>query len=473
MKLFDNRGAFALPKKKMIILLGTVLGVALIAWGLLMVMVFGKGKLPKLSGKDNRKETHIIPDGYKEIYQLKKVLTLSEDGDVIESLEYEFDECGRIASEKKEKKEKVLGYLGYAEQEKEESLYTYEYNSDGKLIKKTQEHTRYFTDGDTLYWWKNEEYVYDAKGVLIEETVTTEDQKDEYWYNYNLDGKKTTDVEHHKNRSEGWGRTTFYNDEGNPLRTYSYDDGQQWAYTLRLKNWIEQEWFYSDEGLLIEEDEYIYTSFGGDERSFYVQKTIYEYDSSGKMIRKKLYSDEELLALSDWSEEGKALFYDTSYAVSDEGTLYLKEEQWLNEKGEVVRSRKYNPYGLKSSENEYELDENGFVTKDLYYSCGEFSQWLEYEYNDPSLKVWTVMYKKNENGTVFLKTEREFFTEADGTILLVKYLTYDANGERNGYYGYYYTFDKNGNPRMRITIVDGKEYISETREYERFLIPVE
>lgn len=362
MKYFDNRGALTLTKKKLIILLGAVLGVALITWSILMVSIFRKGKEGREGGK--------VPDGYKEIYLLTKETHLTPDGEV-------------------------------------ESCYSYEYDGNGNKIREVYE---CFRDGEKDYW-QTKEYEYDSAGLVTKETIT---------------GKDTNSTQYEYT----------YDQKGNMIRETSTSENGR----------ILSEWTYSDDGLLLK-----YTSDWYDymKRHISYDKDIYEYDDTGRLIKEQNYRCDELIKTVTYPEPGKRMTYKYRYDEGSEDAPpeYLELEEWLDENENVLKELKYT-------------------------SSGKLTDSGEYEYTEQSLKAETYARKvsKDKNGETTYETNREFYVGYDDTVLISKEIRKDyKTGEESGYY---YTFDKNGNPVARTDYdSDGTSFISNKREYKRFVVP--
>ena len=441
MKHFDNRGALAFTKKKLIIVLGAVLGVALIAWGVLMVCIFGKGK---------NKDSHEIPDGYREVYRISKCIHLLEDGTIDWIEKYTYDEMGRETSVK----EYAGGVRLYRESHKK-------YDENGNLIE-------YCTDicNDYGRAIRKTVYTYDSNGTLRNETMCDESGYMGHEYIYNAEGIM---IEKHVQplghvHDEG---NYYYDDKGRLLRKTRYAESGEGE--------LVRECTYSESGLLLEDTEYpVYPD------SYTACRTIYEYDSSERMVRKQTYHDNLLVEEVICDEEGK----NTTYKLSDEdeyeGIWYRAYDEWFDEKGESIHRISYAPDGRVEDEYtcEREYNESGRLTKRIYRDGdGQITSWEELEYNELSEEYGRYLksVSKWPDGTVLSGTDYEYIRNSSGEVVLIKEKHYGFGKDNEMYKdnGMYYRIDENGNRTMQIIYDYGSEYVSEIREYERFVIPVD
>ena len=377
MKLFDNHGALTLTKKKLLILLGVVLGVALITWGVLMVSIFHKGK--------KKDETIKVPDGYKGIYLLTKRTKLSAvDGSVSEVETYEYDEFGRIIRDRIE----YADSGGFFEDIMAVYVvYTYMYDENGRLKQDIYER---FEDGEIVSVnTMTTEYEYNSIGLVTKVTITD-------GLGYNVISEKT------------------YSEDG-LLLTYEIN------YNWEINNSI--------------------------------VKHFYQYDESGQRVKEEFYENDILETTVNYPEPGHRMTYQWKYDEESENPTFewLIREEWLDEQGNVLIYKSY-------------LED------------GELYDWLEHEYADVSAKeracIKTV--RKDKDGIGFYETNREFYVKPDNSVLTVKELSTYPDKKNSGEYGFYYTFDENGNPAMKINVNwNGTTYVSEKREYTCVAVPNE
>lgn len=418
MKLFDNHGALTLTKKKLIILLGVVLGVALITWGVLMVSIFHKGKA---KNKDRK-----VPAGYKEVYLLTKRTDLDDVGGVYKCWKYEYDDRGRLVRESEDE---------YWNDDISSDVCTYEYDENGRQKQKTCEH--YLNDEKCS--WQIWEYEYNSEGLVAAKTYT-EDRNgfgNSYTrrnvYSYNQKGIKVRETFSAPEFTEDF----FYNDDGNLLREMYYTPS---GIEVPVK-----ECTYSEDGLILTEYEY-----RDDGLREICDRTIYEYDASGTLINKQYYKNEKPTVTVTCPEPGKRMTYMYKYEneYDENPHKYLSTEEWLDEQENVLKCIRYD-------------------------GSGEFYGIVEYEYSEQSLKAKTYAKKVaiDGNGKVMYETNREFYVKPDNSVSILKETFYHPEtGEETGYY---YTLTNNGYPSTLIEISsDGNTYVDEKWEYTRFVVPI-
>lgn len=420
MKLFDNHGALTLTKKKLIILLGVVLGVALITWGVLMVSIFHKGK-----AKDKDRK---VPAGYKEVYLLTKRTDLDDVGGVYKCWKYEYDDLGRLVRESEDE---------YWDDDISSDVCTYEYDENGRQKQKTCEHYL----NDEKYSWQIWEYEYNSEGLVAAKTYT-EDRNgfgDSYTrrnvYSYNQKGIKVRETFSAPEFTEDF----FYNDDGNLLRAVYYTPS---GIEVPVK-----ECTYSEDGLILTEYEYLHN---GLMEICDTGSTIYEYDASGTLINKQHYRNEKPTVTVTCPEPGKRMTYMYKYEneYDENPHKYLSTEEWLDEQENVLKCISYDDSGEL-----YRID--------------------EYEYSEQSLKAKTYAktVAKDEDGKVLYEINREFYVKPDNSASILKETDYYPETDKET--GYYYTLTNNGYPSTLIVInSDGNTYVDEKWEYTRFVVPI-
>ena len=425
-----------LSKKGFVILFGSVLGVALIVWVVLIFGIFRKDKNEKkipewvTSGKAQTYELPDVPEGYELVFRLVAEYDVSESGKVVLRAKYLYDADGNST----------------------ESVYYYE---DGKYAGGT----KYVTNSDG----SKTEITYDEKKAVKEETV----------WKYDSNGNTT---EYITKRAVSDGRLVFsdrvtyeYDADGNKIRRTSYVlfDGKVYSdctYDASGKPLMEQ--------------------FGG-------TVTYYTYNENGDLLLKKQVNlwdpdDEVIVEENIYGEDGLLLEHRKNETIELKGYNNSGVPVWkriYDSKGTLKELGDYNEKGLlikttqKSDEAEWvivsDYDDNGNEIRCTRYKDGVLHSFVEREYDEVGAKfgLFTRSVSKDADGNVLSTIEMKYVEVGDGELLRVKMMIYDgdstvvARGEET-------ELDEYGN-KVRYKQYQNGEVVSQTvYEYKAFAVPM-
>ena len=258
-----------MKNKTFVILIGSVLGVALIGWLVLISGLFKKDKKPK-------DKTPEIPEGYVSVFRRTKSYSVSEDGEKTLQAEYSYDEFGRLI---KETDYNVSGSVSYEK--------TWSYNSRGGI----GEYRRESEDGVLIC-----EEIYDDDGNLL----SVKDVISEIHFYDDL-GKPTKTEYYSRDKLF---REDIYADAREKL-TYSYEfygnsedyyqgihDGRILMYSTVL-----------DENGRVKEI-FQYNDYAG----AVDEKVVYERDNEGNVIKISCYSEGILCRTEEYEYEDKTAY---------------------------------------------------------------------------------------------------------------------------------------------------------------------
>ena len=426
-----------LSKKGFVILFGSVLGVALIVWVVLIFGIFRKDKNEKkipewvTSGKAQTYELPAVPEGYELVFRLVAEYDVSESGKVVLREKYLYDADGN-STESVYYDEDGKYYYGtkyvtnsdgskteitYDEEKavKEETVWKYDSNGN------TTECITKSADNDGLLVFRSRvTYEYDADGSIIR------------WTSYLIDGTVYLDF--------------TYDASGKPLMerrggiaTYStYNENGDLLLKTEVKLWD------PDDEVIVEENIY-----GGDGLLLEHRKNetieLYGYNNSGVLAWKKTYDSK--------------------------GTLKNLEE--YDEKGLLIKTTQKYDYDAAEWVIVLEYDDNGNEIKRTAYKGGAFQYCHEMEYDEVGAKFgrYTRVVNKDVDGNVLSAIEMKYVEVGDGKLLRVKLMNYAGDstvvtsGEET-------ELDEYGN-EVRYKRYENGEVVSQTvYEYKAFAVPM-
>lgn len=429
-----------ISKKGFVILFGSVVGVALIVWVVLVFGIFRKDKeeKPKKEEKSldwitsDGKQTYDlpeVPDGYKLVFRETAMYYVSEDGKVVLGVKHDYDEAGELTKVVEYDEDgKYVGEVKYSTdpdgstvarayddkkelawesvRKKDSNGNTIEVtekktNSEGELVLTKEEIYEYDADGNKVRFTK-----YNGLGEVIDEIV------------YDSEGRILEEY-------SGWPKYYYeYDKNGNLLRKISeYDD-----VTGHNKD-VKEEYQYAPDGRLLE-----YYSYGD---------TIkYEYDENGKRVMERKY------------DLGGTLTESTEY---DERELPIKVETYYPDGVQVFAT------------TTIEYDDSGNQITRMTYRDGEFASRYEMEYDEISAKYgrYTRVTKVDYDGTILGSTEYRYI-EKNNLPYRVREMNYDGITPVSGWE---IEMDEYGNEVRYKQYEDGKLKSQTVYEYRAFAVP--
>ena len=244
----------------------------------------------------------------------------------------------------------------------------YEYDENGNLLKETEYKT---ADNSVL---NIRSYKYDSRGSTIEEryqsyNVGPYDRIEKFSYEYNTDGtiRKYTDYNKESQKGEYYVIYT-YDGAGNTIAADEYSmDG-----TFRHKN----EMAYDSENRIISKKE---NTLAGD-----IVTILYSYDNMGNLIKaQRTYNEVDVegtdIRLYEYDSNGNCI----KEVAQREGDPFpnctinrefdsngncTKEQYDFNDRSSYIMLYKYDEYGNKINETEYDLDMNAKNITDYEYT---------------------------------------------------------------------------------------------------------
>ena len=281
----------------------------------------------------------------------------SEDGHVLRSYRYEYDEAGHLSK-----------YTDYSDSGDISSWREYEYDDNGHRI-------------------------YSAEGCKVDGSIDTW-----YEYEYNENGKKI-----HETRGGGSVAAKF----SNYLCEYEYDI---------FGNLVSSTSYSSVTALTItseydgNENEIKRTTL--DRNSGKITLCEYEYDSNGNLIRTTQTTDELTIVIQEAAYdnngnqlEEKTYNYDGSFCTwhefgydsignetthicyNSDGSIQFRREREYDNNGNVVKEISYNNNGGIDFENEYQYNDDGYLVLFSQNSGSGFVVGAEYEYDEDGNKI--------------------------------------------------------------------------------------
>lgn len=424
-----------LSRKGFVILFGSVLGVALIVWVLLIFGIFRKDKYEKKipewveSGKAQTYELPAVPEGYELVFRLVATYDVSKEGKVVLREKYLYDADGNST----------------------ESVY---YDEDGKY----HGGTKYVTNSDG----SKTEITYDEKKAVKEETV----------WKYDSNGN-TTEYITKSADNDGLlvfrSRVTYeYDADGNIIRWTSYlIDGtvyMDFTYDASGKPLMEQRggtvsyYTYNENGDLLLKKQ---VDLGDPDDEVIVEEN--RYGKNGLLMEKHNNGTTEKY---EYNENG-VLAWKSIY--DSKGTL--KELEDYNEKGLLIKTTQ------KSDEAEWvtvhEYDDNGNEIRRTIYKDGVLHTWDEMEYDEVGAKFgrYTRYVNKDSDGNTQLVIECKYVDVGKEHPLRVKWMNY-AGDSTVVTGGEEIELDEYGN-EVRYKRYENGEVVSQTvYEYKAFVEPM-
>ena len=278
----DNRGSVHLSKKAFLIIVGTVLGIILIAWVLLITGIFKKDKKPHKNvlpeTKTVRYDLPEIPDGYELVFRETGYYRLYENGKKTYLKKMTYDDAGNCLTETEfeEDGKTVKSFIESEYDEENREIKRTEYNenrnitlqvsrkydSDGRMTESVENIRRYYDDGDLINSRTEQNlYRYDGRGQKRKQETT-------------VTGSIYSNMEQYSFVSE-------WDEEGRPL-TEGIKEGEEY---------ILYRYQYDAFGNMVVKE---YRTAAFDEAEYYVLEKA-EYSADGKrMIRLVEYYDPEL-----------------------------------------------------------------------------------------------------------------------------------------------------------------------------------
>lgn len=489
----DNRGGLRLTKKGLCIAVGSVLGVALIAWILLVVGIFRKDKKEEFVWTPPSYDIPEVPEGYQLVFKVKKEYNVSKYGIKTLSKSYEYDKNGN-------------------------ELVCCEYEGALRIYKKTEQtyddqnrllsYTETDSDGNVS---ANTTYTYDQSGNLIEYEHELDGYKASRGvYQYDADGICTNAVFYNSDGSIG-SETVFY-PGGNPQKEkrYLYTGVEETVYdedynvlictmTDDEGTFVKEENTYSEDGVLLEtiarpwRDEEERTVYYYDESGIRIKNVVWK---NGKISSETLYQDGNITEIYHYREDGSRVLI-AQYEYGDNGRITRTD--YDDNTGGIIRktvSRAMDDYEITEEawivgdngelvpKYSIEYDEDGFEIALTYYVDGEVYNYTEYEYDNKDLWKDYVGRKssnlaskttvKKPNGEVEYYIIREFNAGRNTTKCMYYNPdgSYYDNGPESGYNGFTSEYDEYGNMVRQIVYHFGKVYEQTIIEYEPFAVPV-
>ena len=469
----DNRGSVHLSKKAYLIIGGTVLGIILIAWVLLITGIFKKNKNSN-NVKVGVYDIPEVPEGYQLVFRQTaeytvtekgkrvlnwnaeydqagnkiKTLYYDEDGKVSETFLYTYDEQGRVATSKRldeKQRETMSEYWEYDENDRK-TVYGYTkttYEGLGSVETCLQKET-YDANGELIVEEKDvsvsgggyssrritkEEHYQDADGKR--EVATVIDEKDDKVKEYVTEkvwdsaGRLT---------AEGvkYGPPGKYTE--NEIYYYDYDENgnlvtERVQYGESEKTVIIQENTYSEQGILKEKVDFYHN---GDFR----ERSI--YDEKGRLI-KTVREDGKVTEEGILSEDGSRYeLYWTEY-TRDEPEVYLAERIEYDESGRMKSREKIK---ISSSRDGVRV-------------------YVKEEYDAEGTVISTETWEHPKDSAAY-RTERREFGQGVNSEHVVRSMTFLPDGTMDG--DLHTEYDANG--EIVKTIQYRGDHITSWIEYE-------
>ena len=226
----NNSEKKTMNRKTLLILVGGVLGAALIAWLVLVIGIFG-GKTKKNNEKSDGTPAE-VPEGMVVVYRATAEYTYTTDGERRKSQTAQYDDFGRITE-----------WTTFSEDGSTSGVYTYKYDERGNLVGKIEK---------TGYGEIKERYVmtYDENGVLLtRDTFFRDNEQPRSSTYFNKDGNAIRYVSKYE--------TSLYTDDGEiyeckeinkyTVQSVLSDDGRILERTRLYSDYTELEKFVYDE----------------------------------------------------------------------------------------------------------------------------------------------------------------------------------------------------------------------------------
>ena len=417
-----------LSKKAYIAIIGTMLGVSLLVWVLLIAGVFNK---KKGKGKNESRESigaydiPVVPEGYVLVFRETARYDSSDSGDRKLLMKANYDKNGYLLKE-----------TSYDENEKIESYFTYSYDEQGRLILRTG----YEPGGEEISrrFWK-----YDQNGNCIELGRIRSDEWEKYWdewekyWDAEMEPNSTFEEDERIKQSYrnygGWDKYVVlsysYDEAGRVLELNEYWDPMVHDMGSKGEYWEK----YDSEGRIVEKCD------GIDIDSYF-------YDERGNLIKYLVRQHgKEYLLFERFEEENES----RGVEYSLDGAI--TEETWYDKTGNKVRMKRYNK-GKVYLDMKFEYDDFGNEVKDYYDVNGEYICLQAYEYDDKGRVIKEHYYM---DGT---QTIPNLYDDATENCII---MAYDKYGKKITQIAY------RPDGTMFNSWVDGRNgYIGELDEYQ-------
>lgn len=339
-----------LSKKAYIAIIGTMLGVSLLVWVLLIAGVFNKKKEKgenESRGSIGVYDIPAVPEGYVLVFRETARYDSSDSGERKLLMKANYDKNGYLLKE-----------TSYDENEKIESYFTYSYDEQGRLILRTG----YEPGGEEISrrFWK-----YDQNGNCIELGRIRSDEWEEF-YDAEMGPNSTFEEDERIIQSYNYSTCSKYE-----VLSYSYDEAgrvlelnKYWSSMVHDMGSKGEYWEkYDSEGRIVEKCDGMYTD-------------SYSYNEKGNLIKHyRKYRDKESLVFERLEEEKESR--GVEYSMDGD----ITEETWYDKTGNKVRMKRYNK-GKAYLDMKFEYDDFGNEVKDYYDVNGEYICLQAYEYDD-------------------------------------------------------------------------------------------
>ena len=505
----DNRGSVHLSKKAFLIIVGTVLGIILIAWVLLITGIFKKDKKPQKNvfpeTKTVRYDLPEIPDGYELVFRETGYYRLYENGKKTYLKKMTYDDAGNCLTETEfeEDGKTVKSFIESEYDEENREIKRTEYNenrnitlqvsrkydSDGRMTESVENIRRYYDDGDLINSRTEQNlYRYDGRGQKRKQETTVTgsiySNMEQYSFVSEWDEEGRPLTEGIKEGEEYILYRYQYDAFGNMVvkeyRTAAFDEAEYYVLEkaeysadgkrmIRLVEYYDPELYPEDwQRCLFDENGNLVrmTEYKDGEKT---EETEYLYDSEGRVLSAVTDSGESKLEIvytydtagnllkSVTTEDGKVIMetvvtngeeHTKGYEYTENGERYIYQE--TIESKSIHREIYYDENGGVSADRTVEYDGDENVTKILRYKDGNFDCW--YEYSD---------YKPVEalSGKTLYKPQKTIIRNEDGTVqytveqqyyekgkAFISRIVYKADGTRDeGETGYYSDLDEYDN----------------------------
>lgn len=446
MENVEGKKPIRMSKRKFIILIASLVGVALIAFGVLLYMIFGKKNLiekRKLPKYDIPK----VPDGYMLVFREVELYSV-EDGKKRIDAKYEYNAKGeRIKtihfSEGKQTGETVFEYDENGELKREEyipksaeadhRIITYEVDADGNQVK-----TEKAPDSN-----------YTTKRVTVTDPKTKKKVREEYYTN------------------RGEGKISVYDDGVLVLERKKESDGSEWESVNAV---------YASDGELSEVRYYGLHRVDGNKKPC-LDKTEH-YTFSGNECVIESYD----VALDGGSELTKRehIIYDDQgnkrekrVEIILEGEIKNRIYEEYSDWGQQIKNESYT---VESGEEKLvlshvkEYNDQKRLTKDITRNSTGPTQWVEYLYNKSGEKVKEIHYYPDGSIEYYVETTYE---EKPNKVVRTKY--YKADGTTYelpwGKTAFCAEYDSYGNEVFCISYEHNKAKEMYVHVYKPYVIP--
>lgn len=448
----DNRGSVHLSKKACLIIGGTVLGIILITWVLLIIGIFKKNK------NSNNVQVGVydipeVPEGYQLVFRQTAWYTVTEkgkrvlnwtaeydqagnktktlyydkDGKVSETFLYTYDEQGRVATSKR-----------LDEKQRETRSEYWEYDEDGRETVSGYKITKYEGLGSVQTGLQKKSY--DANGKLIVEETESSVSGGEYSsrritkteYYQDADGKreiKTETIEKDGKAEEylsekAWDSAERVIVDGvkyGPQGTYTHIAVYYYDYD-RNGNLVTERYQNDDTGrtVILQENTYSEQGILKEKVDFHYNGDLYQtssYDEKGRLIKTFDEDGRKIVAEGMYSQDGSQYELFQMENVGDDSEMYLKERIEYDENGK-----------MKSREN-FSWDNDG----------KRVSEKEEYDAEGTVISIETWQHPEGENSYC---SERREFGRGGNSGNVVRGMIFKPDGALD--WDLHYEYDENG-----------------------------